>query len=375
MRYYLIAGEASGDLHGGLLIEQLQQQDAQMQYRFWGGEYMAALGGEQVMHYNKTAYMGFWEVITHLKTIRNNLSLCYHDILDYRPDVLILIDYPGFNLRMAKWVKHHKIPVFYYISPKVWAWKSSRVKSIKKYVDAMFCILPFEKKFYAHYDYPVYYIGNPIVDKIQTEKDMLTDRQVFYKRNNLKDQPIIALLPGSRQQEIEKCLPDMLQAALPFSKEGIFQLVVAGLSALPDELYRMAVSQGISVVKDQQYALVHWASAAVVVSGTAVLETALLDTPQVAIYKISPLSFLLKPLLKVDFFTLPNLILEEEVVRELLQHKLRQGIRLELNKLLFDEGYRHNQYNKYQVLKKLLGAPGAPHRAAKMMVQRLKNSG
>ena len=242
MRYYIIAGEASGDLHGGLLIEQLQMLDHDMHYRFWGGDHMGKFGGEQVRHYKQTAFMGFWEVLMHLKSIRKNLILCKKDIVRYNPDVVILIDYPGFNLRIAEFVKQQKIPVFYYISPKIWAWKTSRVHKIKKYVDAMFCILPFEKEFYKKYNYSVHYVGNPLLDVIENEKDNIPARDDFLHKNCLEKKPVIALLPGSRKQEIQKCLPEIIQAVKTFENE--YQIVVAGISSIHEDVYREVLQPG-----------------------------------------------------------------------------------------------------------------------------------
>ncbi len=368
MYYYIIAGEASGDLHGSLLMKELKKEDPNARFRFWGGDKMTMEGGEMVRHYKDTAVMGIWEVIKKLGKVKKNLKDCRNDLLKTNPDVLILIDYPGFNLRIAKFAHQNNIPVCYYISPKIWAWKSSRIKQIKAYVDRMFTILPFETAFYQKYDYPVQYVGNPLVDVIEEKKEEAPSPEQFRKTNKLDNRPIIAVLPGSREHEIEKCLPEMLEGLKPFNQ---YQVIIAGVSTINPKTYQKASSRGASfnIITDQTYDLLFNSYAAVVVSGTAVLEAALAGVPQVALYKVSRFTYMLKFLVKIPWFTLPNIILQRESVKELLQHHLSSDIRKEMDQLLNNPARREQLLNDYKLLHQMLNKKGAANHAAKGIVE------
>jgi lipid-A-disaccharide synthase len=315
MKYYIIAGEASGDLHGSNLIKALQEKDSNAQIRCWGGDLMQATGATLVKHYKDLAFMGFIEVIKHLGTILKNLTICKQDIAVYKPEVVILVDYPGFNLRIAKWAKRKGLKVVYYISPQVWAWKESRVRGIKRHVDKMLVILPFEESFYTKWNYPVHYVGHPLIEVIDN-----------YQAENTSDllsrQPIIALLPGSRQQEILKKLPIMLAVAAHFPT---YQFVVAKAPAQTDDFYAplLASYNNVSTTTNETYRLLSQATAALVTSGTATLETALFAVPQVVCYIGSNLSYqIAKKLIKIKFISLVNLIMNKKVVTELIQKEM-----------------------------------------------------
>ena len=371
MKYYIIAGEASGDLHGSNLIKALKLADSQANIRCWGGDLMQEQGGTLVKHYRETAYMGLFEVIAHAKTIKRNFDFCYSDIQSFSPDVVILIDYPGFNLRVARFAKEHGIKVFYYISPKVWVWKESRVKHIKKYVDKMFVIFPFEKDWYAkrhHFD--VEYAGNPLIDAIEERKKSLCTRQEFISQHNLSGKPIIALLPGSRKQEVAKLLPIMTSLIDKFPD---FQFVIAGTSALEKEFYKQhMVNDKVTFIVNQTYELLFHSYAAVVASGTATLETALFNVPQVVCYRINTATFVLgRPFIPVKFFSLVNIIMDEEVVKELLQYNLERDIADELKKILNNTQYRLKMLSKYQELRDKCGGTGASKRVGELMVKYL----
>jgi len=339
MKYYIIAGEPSGDLHGSNLIKELHKLDKGAVIRAWGGDKMEIAGAELVKHYRDLAFMGFIEVIKNLPTILDNLKFCKKDILQFQPDVLVLIDYPGFNLRIAKWAKQQGLKIIYYISPQVWAWKEGRVKAIKQVVDKMLVILPFEEKFYQQWDYKVEYVGHPLVQVINEFLEVHSKKQTGGK-------PIIALLPGSRQQEVAKKLPIMLAASKKFSD---YQFVVAKTSSLSDEFYFEFLKDfpDVIAVKDQTYNLLSQAVAALVTSGTATLETALFGVPEVVCYKGSSVSYeIAKRLVKIKYISLVNLIMDKPVVKELIQNDLTvNNIVRELNSILFDQ-------NKIQQLKK-----------------------
>ncbi|HTM92579.1 MAG TPA: lipid-A-disaccharide synthase [Flavisolibacter sp.] len=348
MKYYIIAGEASGDLHGSNLIKELRKLDAEAVIRAWGGDKMKDASAEIVKHYKDLAFMGFIEVIRNLSTILDNLKFCKKDITQFQPDVLILIDYPGFNLRIAKWAKQQGLKIIYYISPQVWAWKEGRVKSIKQVVDKMLVILPFEEKFYEKWDYKVEYVGHPLV---QVVNDFL---ETHPKEKN-QSKPIIALLPGSRKQEVAKKLPIMLEVSKKFSN---YQFVVAKTSSLDEEFYLEFLQPypEVSSVKDQTYSLLSKATAALVTSGTATLETALFGVPQVVCYKGSQASFeIAKRLVKIKYIALVNLIMDKAVVTELIQNNLTPGnLTKELDSILHDQ-HRIQQIKKdYADLKNLL---------------------
>ena len=368
MKYYLIAGERSGDTHAARLLHELKQQDAAADFRYWGGEQMQAEGGQLVRHYRELAVMGMWETATSILKFRRYLKECQQDILAYRPDVLVLVDYGGFNMRMAAWAKAHGIRVFYYISPKIWAWNQGRNEKIKAYVDRMFVILPFEEEFYQQFDYQVDYIGNPTADDVaafQPDPD-------FRERNGLDaDRKIIAILPGSRKQEIEEMLHEML-AVLPAFQD--YQFVVAAVSNLDRAYYAHFERNGIKLVFDEAYNLLSLASAALVTSGTATLETALFDVPQVVCYRTSAVTYLIvKALIKVPYISLVNLIVGREVVPEFIQGKFTARYLLdELKRLLTDEAYIAAQKAGYAELRQKLGQHQAARQAARLMVKYLR---
>ena len=369
MKYYIITGEASGDLHASNLMKELKNEDAQAQFRFWGGDLMQAQGGEMVKHYRETAFMGFVTVLKNLKTIRANFRLCETDLLNFAPDVLILVDYPGFNLRMAAFAKKHGIRVHYYISPKIWAWKESRVKKIKAHVDRMFTIFPFETEFYKKHNYEVSFGGNPLLDAIENRANKDETFDHFIERNQLSNKPIIALLAGSRKQEIERILPVMLQVVDRFPD---YQFVIAAAPSITKEFYA-SVSKGneLSFVYNQTYDLLQQSKAALVASGTATLETALLRIPQVVCYKMSGGSIayrLGKMLLNIKYISLVNLVVDRFIVKELIQQYCNvENISKELDLILNDEAYRFNMLKNYEDLNAHLGGAGASARFAKMI--------
>ena len=363
MKYYLIAGEASGDLHGANLMKAIRKNDPEAQFRFWGGDKMQAVGGELVKHYRDLAFMGFVEVLKNIFTIRKNFALCKKELRRYVPDVVIFIDYPGFNLRMAKFAHKMGLKTVFYISPTVWAWKTSRVRIVKKYVDRMMVILPFEKEFYARYDYPVDFVGHPLLDELQEEK--VVSREAFLKHNGLPDWPLVALLPGSREQEISKILPEMQRVAEDFPD---FQFVVAGVKSVSRQVY---AGFHLPVVYDATHALLRNARAALVASGTATLETALFGVPQVVGYKINGLTYVIaQKLVHVKYISLVNLILDREVVKELIQKDYtKEKISQELRELLYNEQRRKQLSDAYVLLKKKLGSGGASQRAAAVIAE------
>lgn len=358
MRYYIIAGEASGDLHGSNLIKALHQEDDSAVIHCWGGEKMQSAGATLVKHYRELAFMGFVEVLMNLKTIFQNIKFCKQDIQQFKPDVLVLIDYPGFNMRIAKWAKEQGIKVVYYISPQVWAWKEARVKSIKRDVDKMLVILPFEEAFYKKWNFEATYVGHPLVEVISKENNEVPITSISNK-------PIIALLPGSRKQEILTKLPEMLKMVTLFPD---YQFVIAQAPSLPDEMYlQLAGDKKVLLVKNQTYNLIRQSAAALVTSGTATLETALFGTPQVVCYKGNPVSFwLAKKLVKIQFICLVNLIMKKLVVTELIQDELNEkNLKIELDKLLHNQNHRKQVLEDYAQLWHLLGDKPASTTAAK----------
>ncbi len=372
MKYYIIAGEASGDLHGSNLIRGLRAEDPEAGCRAWGGGLMEAAGGQVVKHYRELAFMGFVEVAMNIRTILGNIKFCKRDILGYRPDALILIDYPGFNLRIAKWAKTQGIKVFYYISPQLWAWHSSRVHGIKESVDRMFVILPFEQEFYRQYGYEADFVGHPLMDVV----DERPEKESFREDNQLGQAPIIALLPGSRRQEISRMLGVMLEVVPGFPE---FQFVIAGAPSQPDAFYQSILEKSgpensrAKLVANQTYALLRHAEAALVTSGTATLETALFGVPQVVCYRGSRLSYLIaRRLVKVEFIALANLIAGKEVVKELIQGACTaENLKGELKKLL-QPGQRQRIKEGYALIRERLGEAGASRRAAQLMVRYLR---
>ncbi len=376
MKYYLIAGEASGDLHASRLMQALKERDASADFRFFGGDMMAAVGGTRVKHYRELAYMGFIPVLMHLRSIFRNMALCKKDIMEYAPDALILVDYPGFNLNIAKYVHSHtQLPVYYYISPKIWAWKEYRIKNIRRDVDEMFSILPFEVDFYENkHHYPIHYVGNPTADEVAEFKRQYTETETEFKRtNNLSMKPIIALLAGSRKQEIKDNLPYMVRAAKSVAGTR-FQIVVAGAPGIDPAYYSHFVKgSGVKVVYGKTYALLSHARAAAVTSGTATLETALFQVPQVVCYKTPVpklISFLRRHLLKVRYISLVNLIAGHEVVKELVADTFSEAnIAEELSLLAGDTPTRAAMLRHYGELKTALGEKCAADNAAKIMTE------
>lgn len=372
MKYYIIAGEASGDLHGSNLMKGLKEEDHDSQFRFWGGDLMAAQGGELVMHYKKTAVMGFVEVLGSLRQITKNLKLCKEDILSYSPDLIILIDYPGFNFRIAQFAKEHGFKIFYYIAPKVWAWKESRVKKLKKFVDKLFIIFPFEIDYFKKHGIDAVYRGNPLLDSVADHpysKELFED---FCRRNNLEDKPIIGLLPGSRMMEINYLMPKMVQLEREFPNH---QFVLAAAPSISIESYQnFLANTNIKLLTGESYSIMKHADVTVLASGTASLEAALLDAPQVVCYGGNEISFqIAKRLVKVKYVSLVNIILDSPVVKELLQHDCTpEKITAEVKRLLEPKNAKKvkKQYNK---LKVLLGGEGASVKVAKAMIQEHKS--
>ncbi|HWJ92302.1 MAG TPA: lipid-A-disaccharide synthase [Flavisolibacter sp.] len=369
MKYYLIAGEASGDLHGSNLVKELKKLDVSADVRAWGGDLMQAAGAEVVKHYRDLAFMGFTEVIRNLPTILDNLRFCKKDITSFAPDVLVLIDYPGFNLRIARWAKEQGFRIIYYISPQVWAWKEGRVRSIKKVVDKMLVILPFEKEFYEKWDYEVEYIGHPLVQVVN---------EFLQKNASPKplDRPVVALLPGSRRQEVAKKLPLMLEASKAFPD---FDFVVAMAPSLDNHFYEAFLKDYSAVrsVRNRTYDLLASAQAALVTSGTATLETALFGVPEVVCYKGSAISYqIAKRLIKIKYISLVNLIMDKKVVTELIQQDLTtQNIVAELKAILYDEERKEQLRKDYAALRALLQRESnASMRAAHEIIGFLQSS-
>jgi len=372
MKYYIISGEASGDLHASNLIKAIKSKDKNAEIRAWGGDLMKDEGAVLVRHYRELAFMGFVEVLLNIRTILRNIKFCKTDILAYKPDVLILVDYPGFNLRIAKFAHDNGIKVFYYISPQIWAWKKSRVKKIKEYVDKMFVILPFEEDFYRSFNYKVDFVGHPLLDAIEPVLSRKKDKDTFLEKNSLQNKSIIALLPGSRKQEISSMLPVMIQI-ISFFKD--YQFVIGASPSIPEEFYENIVKDSnAALVFDQTYDLLHNADAAIVTSGTATLETALFEVPEVVCYKGNFLSYsIAKRLINIKFIALPNLILDRRIVKELIQnHYNIKSLKAELEHLLFDDKRRTEVKEAYAELKNKLGGKGASEKAASLMVEYLE---
>lgn len=379
MKYYLIAGEASGDLHASRLMQSLRRVDGEAEFRFFGGDLMSAAGGTRVRHYRDLAYMGFVPVLLHLRTIFRNMAFCKRDIIEWHPDVVILVDYPGFNLDIAKFL-HAKtsIPAYYYISPKIWAWKEYRIKNIKRDVSELFSILPFEVPFFeGKHGYKIHYVGNPTADEVSGFLKTYTDSYGEFCSKNALDsrRPVIALLAGSRKQEIKDNLPAMIEAASRFADK--YQLVVAGAPSISADYYARFISgQPVKIVYGQTYELLTNSRAAVVTSGTATLETALFNVPQVVCYETpipKVIAFLRKHLLKVRYISLVNLIAGREVVRELVADTFSvDNIAAELSRLLPDGACRNSMLDGYAEVRRRLGDRIAPDNAAEIMVRLLK---
>lgn len=381
MRYYLIVGEASGDLHASHLMRSLQAVDSAAEFRFFGGDLMTAVGGTRVKHFKELAYMGFIPVLLHLRTIFRNMAFCKKDIVEWAPDVVILVDYPGFNLNIAKFVKSKtRIPVYYYISPKIWAWKEYRIKNIKRDVDKLFSILPFEVDFFEKkHHYPIHYVGNPTADEVRSFLSTYNEGfEQFCKANALQaDKPILALLAGSRRQEIKDNLPTMMQVAARFPQ---YQAVLAGAPSIADEYYEGFIrGSQVRLVKNQTYPLLAHSTAALVTSGTATLETALFNVPQVVCYKTPVprlIRFAFNHIIKVEYISLVNLIMNKEVVSELFADRFTiDNIAHCLQTLLPGGEARQEMLNNYALLQKVLGDDVAPDNAAKLMYGMLKGVG
>jgi len=379
-RIYIITGEASGDLHGSNLVKELIKQNAEnidstkIDIRFWGGDLMTeAVGHAPVKHIRELAFMGFLEVVKNLRAIFRNISDCKKDIEAFKPDALVLIDYPGFNIRMAEWAKSKGIKTIYYISPKIWAWKQSRVHKIKRIIDHMFVILPFEKEFYKRFDYPVEYVGNPLIDAILQYEEIKLSRDTFIQKNNLKSEPIIAVLPGSRKQEVRLKLPVMLQAVKNMTG---YQIVIAGAPSLDPSFYSEFIqSDSVQIVHGKTYDLLSASEAAIVTSGTATLEAAILNIPQVVCYKTSGISYsIAKRLIKIKYISLVNLIMDKEVVRELIQHACNpDSIRHELSLLVKGGKNREQMLNEYSKMRKILGEGGASQKVAQSLLKTIQD--
>lgn len=371
MKYYIISGEASGDLHGSNLMKSLQKVDANADFRFWGGDLMETVGGTLVKHYKELAFMGFVEVVMNLRTIAKNLSFCKKDIENYNPDVIIFIDYPGFNLRIAKWAKTKGFKTHYYISPQIWAWKEGRIKDIKRDVDQMYVILPFEKDFYEKkHNFPVHFVGHPLIDAISNRTQI--DDSEFRKTHHLSDKPIIALLPGSRKQEITKMLSVMLNLVNDYED---YQFVIAGAPGQDYDFYKQFIKQdNVNFISNKTYDLLSLSTAALVTSGTATLETALFKVPQVVCYKGSWISYQIgKRVVNLDFISLVNLILEKEAVTELIQNDFnKKRLKKELD-LILDEYERTKFFIDYYDLEKKLGGKGASLKTATLIFESLND--
>lgn len=367
MKYFLIAGEASGDLHGSNLMQEIKNLDQEASFFAVGGDLMKEKSGELVLHYRKMAFMGLWEVVKNIFQIFSNLKLCRKSISDQKPDAVILIDYPGFNLRIARYAKTQGIKVIYYISPKLWAWNSKRIKKIKKYVDHMMVILPFEVGYYKQFDYKVDYVGNPLLDAIEQKRADFPGFNSFITINKLEEKPIIAVLAGSRKHEISTSLPVMLKMKDHFPA---YQFVVAAAPSVEKEFYEQFLKDsGFGIVYNQTYDLLSNSYAAIVNSGTAALETAIFEVPQVVCYKVSYLTYLAASIvIKIPYVSLVNLIMNEKVVTELLQNNFNEEIlKFELGKITHEENTRREMLKKYRELKGLLGDNGASQRAARLI--------
>ena len=370
MKYYLIAGEASGDLHGSNLMKELNLQDPEATFRFWGGDLMKRVGGEIVKHYQDLAFMGFIEVLFNLRTIFKNIALCKKDIQEFEPDVIIFLDYPGFNLRIAKWAKKNNYKTHYYISPQIWAWKEGRIKRIKRDVDTMYVILPFEKDFYENkHHFPVHFVGHPLIDAINNKKQV--DPKEFRKKNGLDQRPIISILPGSRKQEINKMLKVMVSVVKYYPD---YQFVIAGAPGQEPEIYHPYITkENVTLLHNKTYDLLSLSYAAMVTSGTATLETALFKVPQVVCYKGSRISYeIAKRVINLKFISLVNLILDREVVTELIQNKFNKTeLKNELDRIL-DDYHRAVLFLDYYDLEQKLGGKGASKKVAKSILEAIK---
>jgi len=376
MKYFIIAGEASGDLHASHLMSELKKRDSEASFCFFGGDLMAAQGGTLLKHYREMAFMGLIPVLLNLHKIKKNFRIAEDKLLEFQPDVLILVDYPGFNLRMAAFAKTHAIRVFYYISPKIWAWKTKRVYKVKRYIEEMFTIFPFETDFYRKYNYNVHYVGNPTVDELASRPNQKQTFKEFILKNSLTEKPIIALLAGSRSQEIIRILPVLTEVMKRFPE---YQFVIAGAPSQPIALYdKILRGKRIPVLFGQTYDLLQHSTAALVASGTATLETAVLNIPQVVCYRVEAGkvgTWVKEWLMKIPFFSLVNLIIGREVVKELFQETCTPlTVGNELERILTDTSYREAMLVNYREMLEKLGGPGCAERAANEMINILKKN-
>ncbi len=371
MKYYIIAGEASGDLHAANLMKTLKEVDQNAEFHFWGGDLMQKQGGTLVKHYKELAFMGFAEVLMNLRTIFKNISFCKADIEDYNPDVIIFVDYPGFNMRIAKWAREKGFSTHYYISPQIWAWKENRIKKIKRDVDEMYVILPFEKKFYTEkHDFHVHFVGHPLLDAIDNIPPV--DIESFRKNHQLDKRPVIALLPGSRKQEIEKMLHIMLRITEDFKE---YQFVIAGAPSQEEEFYHQFIKKSnVALIMNKTYDILSISHAALVTSGTATLETALFKVPEVVCYKGNRISYhIAKRVINLDYISLVNLIMEREVVKELIQNEFNaKNLKAELNKIL-DMKNRKRIFEDYFELEQKLGGKGASRKTAELIYDKISD--
>lgn len=372
MKYYIIAGEASGDLHASNLIRAISKEDSEATFRAWGGDLMQAAGADLVKHYKELAFMGFAEVVMNLRTILGNIKMCKKDIASYQPDAVILVDYPGFNMRIGEYVKSLGIKVYYYISPQIWAWKKNRGFKLKKWVDRMFVILPFEKEFYKQFDMEVDYVGHPLLDAIIKREAQEGREEALRKALNLSEKDVIAILPGSRKQEISKMLPIMLKQMEYFPNYQFVLAAAPGLDISFFDQFKQKYPQ-LKIVVNRTYDLLEVANTAMVTSGTATLETALFKVPEVVCYKGNVISYqIAKRLVNIKYISLVNLIMDEEIVRELIQNELNTKLlKEELGKLLNKESYRTKMLNNFDSLITKLGAGGASAKTAKLIVSDL----
>ncbi|HWY37996.1 MAG TPA: lipid-A-disaccharide synthase [Bacteroidia bacterium] len=366
MKYYVIAGEPSGDMYGSGLIKELKKVDTGAQFRCWGGDLMQAQGGEIVKHYRDLAFMGFVEVAKNIRTIFKNIAFCKEDILKYKPDVLVLVDYPGFNMRIAKWAKEQGIRVFYYIAPAIWAWHESRVHDIKKNVERLYAILPFEKAVFAKHNYDVHYFGHPLADIIQQEKEKIISREEFLKKYSLSEKPIIAVLPGSRAQELKHILPEMLKTIKHFPE---YQFVIGAAGSLPIKMYEDAITGfDIKIVRNDTYSLMRHAHAGLIKSGTSTLEAGLFDLPEVLCYKGNPISIQIgRWVAKAKYICLINLILDKPAVKELIQQDLNEDMLVEALKGILSGPKRNELLNEYKNVQEQLKAGNVSAKIAQDM--------
>jgi len=373
MKYFFIAGEASGDLHASNLMKELLELDSRAEFRYMGGDLMQGVAEGMVMHYRETSYM-MLDVLFHLRKIFRNMRLMKRKIQEWEPDVLIPVDYPGFNMPMARFASRQGIRVFYYISPKVWAWKQRRVKSLKRYVNRLFTILPFEREFFKRFQMEVEYFGNPLVDQVTRFKEQFIGEEEWKKQHGLGKKPLVALLAGSRRKEIENTLPSMLTLA---AEHPQYQFVVAGAPSMDEALYEHYLQgTGIKIVYNETYALLECSEAGLVTSGTATLEAALFELPQVVLYGTSKLAYgIAKQLIKINFISLVNLIYGKKLVEEVIQKDLISRTRVELDRILNDKAYRKEMQEGYRVMKTDLGDNGVSRRIGECMIELLKEEG